>query len=70
MTFVPVQPDEEDIKAYARGFFPEIILGNHITWAMNYLNIEGDVPKDDSYPKYRMYLSDACNLYMERLYYE
>lgn len=70
MSFTAIQPCYDDMKAYARGFFPQTVLGNHVQWAMDYLNIAGEIDPTDCYPKYRMYLADASNLYMEKLYYE
>lgn len=68
--FTAIQPSNEDIEAYARGYFPSVVLGNHVQWALNYLGIEENAGAEDCYPRFRMHLSDACNLYMERMYYD
>lgn len=66
--FDPIEPSYDDMEAYSCGYFPTVLLGNHIQWAMNYLGVEEQLSKDacDSYPRYRLYLVKACNRYIMR----
>jgi hypothetical protein len=64
--FSPLRPSEPDMRAYVMGYFPTTLLGNHIQWAINYLNL-GEVLKhnDDCFPRFKMYIVEACKKYLE-----